>query len=390
MKWLVILLILVILPSISAKEVSIPELFEVFKPINVSSGPYAKEVNYYAGSKLIAVNDKYKYQDRMGSDVESRSLPFGQSLDIENRFSFTGKELDKDLHYFNARYYDSNLGKFTSVDPVRNNHAYSYVRNNPMNYVDPTGMDFMGILSALNLNAPRGGRNIEISAMGPIQFNTVQGQNDIQYHGLFGYSSNPIIGGKYGVLRIGDETQEFIYDMQNDISEIYASQGAVGVFEYVDSMAYENFDYAHYRYNDGGATALYNLPYEGGKEPELIYSLCEGNAVCYEKALFTAEVLNTNRLINEEWIAVPLLTMIRTTDYSTGSTDYSSHMIVGMQRKGATSEEGYEYYITWGEVYDPVESEAGIGIKGGSWAFTDVSYDASKVPYLGSAGKAPD
>jgi RHS repeat-associated protein len=147
MKSLVIFIILLIItiPVSFAEEVSIPKLFEVGP--QVVSGPPGKEIYYYAGSKLIAVNEEYKYQDRLGSDVESRSVPFGQPLEIENRFSFTGKELDSELYYFNARYYDSNLGKFISVDPVRDNHAYSYVANNPMNFVDPTGMDLQMKLS---------------------------------------------------------------------------------------------------------------------------------------------------------------------------------------------------------------------------------------------------
>ncbi|MBT4334675.1 T9SS type A sorting domain-containing protein, partial [archaeon] len=73
-----------------------------------------------------------------------KSLPFGQ--EIRNNgitFSFaTGKELDDSgLYYFGARYYDSNLGRFTGVDPIKENHAYSYVTNRPFIFVDPTGTD---------------------------------------------------------------------------------------------------------------------------------------------------------------------------------------------------------------------------------------------------------
>ncbi|USN45775.1 MAG: RHS repeat-associated core domain-containing protein [Candidatus Woesearchaeota archaeon] len=75
---------------------------------------------------------------------EFLSLPFGQELVSTNsRLSFaTEKELDESgLYFFGARYYDPNIGRFTGVDPVRSNHAYSYVGNNPMNLVDPDGMD---------------------------------------------------------------------------------------------------------------------------------------------------------------------------------------------------------------------------------------------------------
>ncbi len=138
-RGIIFLLILLILPSVYSREIDIPELFEIEGKVSINQD--GKEVYYYAGSKLIAVNGQYQYQDRLGSDFGSRSLPFGQVLDIDNRFSFTGKEHDEDLYYFGARYYDPSLGKFTSVDPVKENHPYAYVENNPMNFVDPDGMD---------------------------------------------------------------------------------------------------------------------------------------------------------------------------------------------------------------------------------------------------------
>jgi RHS repeat-associated protein len=139
MKILVILVsLLIILTPISfAKEITIPELFEVKG--QVISEPTGKGVYFYAGSKLIAVNDKYQYQDRLGSDFKSKTLPFGQEIINNNRFSFTGKELDEDLYYFGARYYSPELGKFTSIDPIEQKYPYSYTHNNPMNLIDPDG-----------------------------------------------------------------------------------------------------------------------------------------------------------------------------------------------------------------------------------------------------------
>ncbi len=137
MKKSVILLIFIFMfVSVSAKELTIPELFETEKISIIQDG---KEVYYYAGDRLIAVNDEYTYQGHLGSDINSKSLPFGQVLNVDNRFSFTGKELDEDLYYFNARYYNPNLGKFTSIDPVKDNHPYSYVSSNPLTFIDPDG-----------------------------------------------------------------------------------------------------------------------------------------------------------------------------------------------------------------------------------------------------------
>jgi RHS repeat-associated protein len=66
------------------------------------------------------------------------------ATDFEELHSFTGKELDPDtgLHYYNARWYDAELGRFISEDPAgdpNNPNLYSYCRNNPLIYIDPTG-----------------------------------------------------------------------------------------------------------------------------------------------------------------------------------------------------------------------------------------------------------
>ncbi|MBT6995460.1 hypothetical protein HN953_02450, partial [Candidatus Woesearchaeota archaeon] len=109
MKSMVIFVVLLILVSniAFAKDVVILETFE---DVVLEDGS-GETTYFYAGSKLIASkNDDivtYHYQDRLGSDVDSKSLPFGQLLKEGERFSFTGKELDSDLYYFNARYYDS-------------------------------------------------------------------------------------------------------------------------------------------------------------------------------------------------------------------------------------------------------------------------------------------
>jgi RHS repeat-associated protein len=72
---------------------------------------------------------------------------------IDNNYKFTGKEQDKEnnLQYYDARYYDNNIGKFVSVDPVAINsvneyladpqklNSYAYARNNPIRFLDPDG-----------------------------------------------------------------------------------------------------------------------------------------------------------------------------------------------------------------------------------------------------------
>ncbi len=159
MKSLVIFVVfLVIFSSVSlAKVVNVPEVSEGSGeeiPLPLVQENIKKYV--YSGNNILAtVEDnevEYYHRDRLSSRMvtdsnggvvgEFLSLPYGQKI-IQTGvdYPFTGKEEDESgLHYFGARYYDSDLGKFTSVDPVEGNEPYAYVSNNPMMLVDPTGM----------------------------------------------------------------------------------------------------------------------------------------------------------------------------------------------------------------------------------------------------------
>jgi RHS repeat-associated protein len=75
--------------------------------------------------------------------------PFGDSVSGEGivgeseRIKYTGKDFDEDagLYYFNARWYDPGTGRFITEDPARDGISwYAYVANNPLRYVDPSGL----------------------------------------------------------------------------------------------------------------------------------------------------------------------------------------------------------------------------------------------------------
>jgi RHS repeat-associated protein len=72
----------------------------------------------------------------------------GQKAGGEGIIRFTGQKLDVEsgLLYYGGRYYDPELGRFISPDPYvqeifdpQSLNRYSYVVNNPQNYVDPSG-----------------------------------------------------------------------------------------------------------------------------------------------------------------------------------------------------------------------------------------------------------
>ncbi len=73
--------------------------------------------------------------------------PFDGSA-LPTDYTFTGQKSDDStgLMFYNARYYDTTLGRFTQPDSIIPNvldpqswNRYAYVLNNPVRYTDPTG-----------------------------------------------------------------------------------------------------------------------------------------------------------------------------------------------------------------------------------------------------------
>ena len=71
---------------------------------------------------------------------------FGNSaVSARTRYGYTGRERDPDtgLLYYRARFYDPQLGRFVSEDPIGLDaglNQFAYVSNNPQRATDPTGL----------------------------------------------------------------------------------------------------------------------------------------------------------------------------------------------------------------------------------------------------------
>jgi len=131
------------------------------------------EYVFFAGKRIgrrdSSSNVFYYFADNLGTSrvnvqagqttpcYDADFYPFGVERVITNTcpqdYKFTGKERDAEsgLDYFGARYYASNIGRFSSADlkglglrhllnPQKLN-KYSYVLNNPLSLFDPNGME---------------------------------------------------------------------------------------------------------------------------------------------------------------------------------------------------------------------------------------------------------
>jgi RHS repeat-associated protein len=192
--------------------------------INLTSGEETS--NYYFGGNLVAINNdgvlQYVLQDHLGSTTQITDsdgevsgsagyLPFGASNydDILAAQKFTGQRLDgSGLYYYNARYYDPDLGRFISPDTIvqdptnpQDLNRYTYCLNNPLKYTDPSGHIFwIPILIAVGIGALSGGAFYTGEVL---LSNAIQGQsllNDWSWS-EFGWSVG-ISGATAGILKI--------------------------------------------------------------------------------------------------------------------------------------------------------------------------------------------
>ena len=78
---------------------------------------------------------EYNY-DAYGNEIE-------QNPTDTNPYRYCSENYDTEtgLIYLRARYYDPELGRFLTEDPVKDGlNWYVYCGNNPVNFVDPSGM----------------------------------------------------------------------------------------------------------------------------------------------------------------------------------------------------------------------------------------------------------
>lgn len=122
---------------------------------------------YYAGATRIAMHtDAVGVQFILGDHLGSTSvladasgvllssqgyMPWGETRfgSVGTEYQFTGQYREGwiGLDYFNARWYDSTLGRFVQADSivplasqgVQAWDRYAFVSNNPVRYIDPTG-----------------------------------------------------------------------------------------------------------------------------------------------------------------------------------------------------------------------------------------------------------
>ena len=117
----------------------------------IEGGVYYYYMTDHLGNNRVVVNASGTVTQR------NHYYPFGTAFaenTVEEQkkqsYKYNGKELDQmhglNLYDYSARYYESAIGRFTTVDPHSENYyswsPYHYAANNLLLITDPTGMDW--------------------------------------------------------------------------------------------------------------------------------------------------------------------------------------------------------------------------------------------------------
>jgi RHS repeat-associated protein len=215
--------------------------------------PTATQTVYYHNDHLQSTST---LTDQQGNVLETTEYkPYGDTLgttdttgqalaNSQSKYQFTGQEKDQTgLYYYGARYYDPNLKRFTSADSLlpdpydpQQLNRYSYVRNNPIKYVDPSGNWLLAPPVFYPISPPdpmSSQRAMHLYSMDPEGYMFTKYMYEQTQKDILGYGTNAVLS--TGITDNRD-TAESIFKISADLAiiaglsyGIYAEAGAAGI-----------------------------------------------------------------------------------------------------------------------------------------------------------------
>ena len=99
--------------------------------------------------QVISRHDYLPFGSEIPAGYAGRTSPWGSNDSLAQKFTSQERDTETGLDFFQARYLGSAQGRFLSADPANAGadpanpqswNMYSYTLNNPMKFIDPTGM----------------------------------------------------------------------------------------------------------------------------------------------------------------------------------------------------------------------------------------------------------
>jgi len=118
----------------------------------------------HGSTRQIVASDGSTIDDSFSYDAYGVMLGGNPTSTPTTNLLYAGEQFDvaSQMYYNRARWYDTNSGRFNRVDPFSGNysdpqslHKYLYCHANPVNGLDPTGMDMSltSVISAISIQA---------------------------------------------------------------------------------------------------------------------------------------------------------------------------------------------------------------------------------------------
>jgi RHS repeat-associated protein len=204
--------------EISSENVGYDINLEIIEQNHATSAEEEENDIYFYHTDHLGSSSWITYTD--GSVTQHmQNLPFGEpfidqratSYDI--RYKFTGKEMDSETgyQYFGARYYNSDISVWLSVDPLADKYpsmsSYMYTAGNPVMLVDPDGRKWGKPGEDENNNSDRKQAD-EMRNNLITKRDEYKSQYDAKYKEMQDYS--------------GDRSSQEYKDMKKEAQELYA------------------------------------------------------------------------------------------------------------------------------------------------------------------------